>query len=329
MKAIRIAIVLLLFGSFWALSSGCGMPRVELKPEGPPPTLEQALKNFAYEKKPFDVQMQFMEDRPGYEIFRVTFPSYFQDQLDAKEVVAWYYRVKDPHRRAGIIQVPILGGDYSESIWFAEFYAREGFHVLRFERKAELFEPDTGLPKTRTVLVGTVVDMQRGLDWWETLPEIDAKRIGVSGISMGGFFSSMLLAVDDRPAAAVLMLNGGNLAKLIVISQEEEVVLVRNAYKKRTGWDDQAFYREAYKATADLDPAVLAPRLDPKKILFVSPRFDQVVPWELSSLWWNAAHQPRRIVIPTGHYSSVFFIFYIQKQAVEHFRRQFGYPVQQ
>ncbi|MDP8225561.1 MAG: prolyl oligopeptidase family serine peptidase [Candidatus Lernaella stagnicola] len=319
------AMLALLLAVGVGLSACTAQPRPDLQAPMPAPSLEKALAQFAYEPNPFTVDAEVVEQYPTYDVLRVTFPAYFQDDPDNTQVIAWYYRQKTKQRRAGIVQIPILGGDYGPSKMFATRYAREGFHVLRFERKSEIFVPANGLAHTRRVIISTVIDLRRGLDWWSEQPEVDAHRIGLSGISFGGFMASIMMAVDDRPAAATLMLNGGDFATLVVTSQEEEVIEAREGFMKLKGWDEQTLYRNAAAMYAEIDPIVLAPRIKPQKVLFVSPKFDQVVPYYLATRWWEAAGKPHRITLPTGHFSSVYFLFYIQDRCVEHFRRVFGY----
>lgn len=48
-----------------------------------------------------------------------------------------------------------------------------------------------------------VWDMQRGLDYLETRPEVDAARLGCVGHSLGGQQTLFLAALDERVRAAV------------------------------------------------------------------------------------------------------------------------------
>lgn len=323
MKRLMFAMLACLFWSLFI--SACAAPRAAIKTREDFPAVEESRQLFDYEKKPIEARMELAGDYAGYEVYRVAFPSYDASDPDNPEVIAWYYKQKTNHRTAGIMQIPILGGDYQESKIFAHYYARQGFHVLRFERKSKIFDPTQGFGQTRRVVIGAIIDLRRGLDWWLTRPELDPHRIGVSGISMGGFMGELLLSVDDRPAAGVVILSGGDFPQIFAVSTEEDIITARNRMKEHFGWDDQALYAAAWKDVAAVDPQALAPLLDPRKILFISMRYDWVVPYRVGDRWWRAAYQPRRVTLPAGHFSSFYFMRYILHESTRHFCDRFGY----
>ncbi len=278
---------------------------------------------FGYEEKEFPVETKIVESREKYDVIRVRFDAYHDDDPDNPTVTAWYYRQRTSLPTPGIIQLPILDGDYGPTIMFAEYFAERGFHVLRMERKKGMFHLEKPVSYSRNLIIRSIVDERRTLDWWLGNEEVDTDRIGICGISMGGFQASLLMAVDSRIDAGVFMLSGGDFPKLLMISQEGEIVEYRKIMKEKYGLSDEQMYAEAKKSLGDIDPMVFAPNLNPARVLFISPRFDQVVPHECALKWWNAASQPNMIVIPTGHYSSIFFIRYIQGKAAQHFRKIF------
>jgi pimeloyl-ACP methyl ester carboxylesterase len=55
----------------------------------------------------------------------------------------------------------------------------------------------------REIVVQTIVDYRRGLDYLATRADIDMGRIGLLGYSMGGFQAFALTAVDERIRVAV------------------------------------------------------------------------------------------------------------------------------
>ncbi|KAI7840401.1 hypothetical protein COHA_005832 [Chlorella ohadii] len=58
----------------------------------------------------------------------------------------------------------------------------------------------------RPFLLDNVWDLQRVLDYLQQRPDVDAARIGVTGISLGGMHSWLLAVADDRIAAAAPMI---------------------------------------------------------------------------------------------------------------------------
>jgi dienelactone hydrolase len=280
---------------------------------------------FGYRKAPIDARESVIETNGDYDVVRVSFPSYFQDDPSNRLMTALYFRQKSPGPKPSIIVLPILGGDYGPTLMFARFYAARGFNVLHFERKNGVFEAaEEGLKRAREVLIASIVDQRRGLDWWLTKPEVDPKRIGVCGISMGGFQASLLMAVENRINAGVFLLNGCDFAELLFVSKEPSVIEYIDDMVKKTGMTRDALRAEAQKQLADIDPKVFAPNLDPARVLTISARFDQVVPYYMSTRWWEAAGRPNRTVVPTGHYSAIFIVHHAEQQSLDHFNKVFG-----
>lgn len=58
--------------------------------------------------------------------------------------------------------------------------------------------------ETRDMVVQTVVDQRRGLDYLESRSEVDPAKIGLLGGSRGGWIGAMVAGLDNRLKAAVL-----------------------------------------------------------------------------------------------------------------------------
>src|SRR5437773_1469191 len=62
----------------------------------------------------------------------------------------------------------------------------------------------------KTPIYQTVVDLRRGVDYLETVPEVDAKRVGYYGVSMGGILGGIAAGLDSRFRAPALVVAGGD-----------------------------------------------------------------------------------------------------------------------
>lgn len=95
--------------------------------------------------------------------------------------------------------------DYIE--YGKDIFLKNGYAVMRIDisdhgdRKKEFYDFDlTGAYKywSRNIITQTVFDLRRAIDFIETRKELDSKRIGYYGISLGGIIGTIFCGVDER-----------------------------------------------------------------------------------------------------------------------------------
>src|ERR1700730_11423438 len=57
----------------------------------------------------------------------------------------------------------------------------------------------------------TVLDVRQSTAWLESRPEIDAKRLGVLGTSLGSFMGSLPAEMEPKLSRVAILLGGGGL----------------------------------------------------------------------------------------------------------------------
>jgi len=104
-----------------------------------------------------------------------------------------------------------------------------------------------------------VTDLGRTLDALAGQPEIDARRIGYAGFSLGGMLGALFCAEDQRPRAVALALAGGGFGP------------------------------------AAIDPCGAVQRIAPRPLLMVNAREDRTVPPEAALELFRSAADPKRL----------------------------------
>ncbi|MGB0589326.1 MAG: alpha/beta hydrolase [Myxococcota bacterium] len=239
--------------------------------------------------------------------------------------VTMHWHVGSPHpkrNRVGLLALPIQGGDYDVSTHFAEHFAKKGFHVLRFERRAEWLEPSREIEELGRLALQYRRDVVRGLDQWRNLDEMTATRFGLMGISMGAMVGAGVAGTDPRIEAAVLCIGGGDMADVLIRGRDTELDQYRADLAARLELNEPDLLPHFRDALDPIDSTVHAPNVDAARTLFFGARFDRVVPWRNNRLLWDALGQPKRWILPCGHYSSVAFVPLIRWLSVRHFDRQ-------
>lgn len=231
--------------------------------------------------------MFFPERRPlGTPLARAAIPGLREVELTSagEKLGAWY---SPASTGAAIVLCHGAGGDRTQLLVEARALARQGFGVLLFDwpgHGASTGEV-TWHDRERRSLVAT-------LDWLTQQPEIDAKRVGAVGFSLGGYILSQVAKTDRRVRAMALLGTPANLNDQVRLSHR--------------AWNP---IREPAARLAlelhgiDLDEPqpehVIGQFSGP--LLVVGGTADVTVPLELTQNLFRAARSPKTLyVVPNG-----------------------------
>lgn len=165
-----------------------------------------------------------------------------------------------------------------------DLFLKNGFAVLRIDisdhgdRKNDVYDFDlTGDYKhwTRNVISQTVFDLRRAVDFIETRKELDNKRIGYYGISLGGIIGTVFCGVEDRVKVPVIALAGGQLNLL---------------------YEENALSAEAKEFVSIIEPLNFVEQISPRPFLMLNAKNDEIVPPAMSKLLFYAAEDPKEII---------------------------------
>lgn len=154
--------------------------------------------------------------------------------------------------------------------------------------------PERSLTEIHKIAASAVVDLRRATDFLATRPEIDSKRLGVIGISLGAILGADFLSQEPRIKAAALWSGGADWGTLLTKSDHD----LAKQWRKN-GMGDSA---EIEKVMADVEPATLLPKAAPRPLLFLWGDTDTIVPTNCCQKLFDAAPSPKeKHIIPGGH----------------------------
>jgi len=261
------------------------------------------------------------EDFSGFYDYDKSIPLNATEELIRDEGVCKIYRVYfnsvNGERVPSLISIPSgsgrfpcivflhgYGGSKEDMLSFAGLIAAEGYAVIAIdaefhgERREEgkaLYSPN--LEESRNAIIQTIVDLRRAVDYIETREEIDGKRIGYVGGSMGGILGAIFIGVEPRIKAAALLVAGGNMSLMIMKSQHPAIPPIRK-YLEEQGMT----YEELQKALNPVDPLNFIGNFSPRPVVFHLGKYDQIVPAEAGEQLYKRAGEPKQVYwYDSGH----------------------------
>lgn len=283
---------------------------------------------------PLKVELQEARDGDGRLVIRGKAPFRRPDAEELRWVNFDYYRAAERSGEEGgkprpaVIVSPIAGGGYEVSRLLARDLVAHGFHAVIVKRphKPKALGAHLGLRGFENGMRDAIAARRRVIDWIVTRDEVDSRRIGAYGVSLGGVLTAVLAAVDDRIVASVVVMGCGDLPALLCRSVEPEARRLAQAHgvPRNPGPADLQAFEKLARPILKTDPQVLAKHVDSRSIFLVTTRRDKSVPTFLQNRLYDALGAPEAISLPTGHYSAVTYLPVIMESGRRFLARRFS-----
>ena len=254
---------------------------------------------FAYEQQIIKTSSKVLE------LSEVTFPSPVATEHDVNNTVhCEYYRPREGDGHGGVVVLHILGGDFQLCRIFCNAFAQHGTAALLVKmpyygprrppgerRRMVSMDP----AETIAGMTQAVLDVRRAAAWLAAQDDVDAGRLGVFGISLGGITGALAATAEPRLKNVCLVLSGGNLGEIGWRSTELKGF--------REFWELRGGTREDYgRVLRPIDPLAYAENMRGRRILMINARHDKVVPPDCAEELWKAFGEPEIVWFDGGHY---------------------------
>lgn len=216
-----------------------------------------------------------------------------------------------PERRAAVLIFPILWGNDLGVREFARGFARQGLHGIIVYRPKEKFSMEKPLGQLEEHFHATVVQARQVVDWLATQPSVDMTRLGSMGISMGGALNVLVAAAEPRLTRYVFCLPAARLARVTMTTKDGSIRKKRREYLGRYGLTAEQAERTLTETLVS-EPLAVAGTIDPRRSLMVIALADRVIGRQASLALWRALGRPPTLWLPTGHYTALFALPYVQ-----------------
>ena len=210
-------------------------------------------------------------------------------------------------KRPAVILLHGMGGDKNQLMALAMLLNGKGYTTLAIDIAGHGERPKLNgkpadqqdLQGIRTLAAQTVQDLRRTVDYLSSRSDIDPRRIGFVGVSLGGVLGARFLADEPRVAAASLWVAGGDWGTLITTSA--------HSFAKRFRESGETNAAKIRTALAEIDPVPTISHAVPRPLLFLNGATDDVIPKACSDALFAAAKDPKeRVILPGGHIPNLF-----------------------
>jgi dienelactone hydrolase len=256
------------------------------------------------------------------DIFTHRFPSAIETPEKANNTVhGEFYRPQGEGRFPGVVVLDILAGDGQVARLVATFLAQRRIAALYVHMpyygprrepgsKVRLLSPD--YKHSVDAMRQAVLDVRRAAAWLAERADVDTKRLGVVGVSLGSFIGSLAAEMEPRFARVAVVLGGGGLIDAYYDHPRARAI--------RLIWEQLGGTKKMLQdLLAPVDPLTYAANLKDRKVLMIAAKNDEVVPPRMAEALWKAAGEPPIVWYDCGHYTALLFVAPALDRVARHF----------
>ncbi len=261
----------------------------------------------------------------GVRVFRVQFPSPVKTATPENNTVhAEYYRPSGEGPFPGVIVLDITAGNQDLSRYLSIFLAQKKLAALFVQMayygprrppgsKLRLLMPN--IDNSLSAIRQTVLDLRVAAAWLEARPEIDGKRLGIMGTSLGSFLAALTAEMEPRLGRVAVLLGGGGVVDAYY--DHPQAAPYRRIYEALGGTKEKLA-----QLIAPADPLTCAANLKQRKLLILAGKRDNIVPPKMAEALWKASGRQKIVWYDCTHYGAIVYLAAALDQIVKHFQAE-------
>jgi dienelactone hydrolase len=271
----------------------------------------------------FEMEKQRELPASGLDIYHLRFPSPMKSPSPENNTVhADYFLPRGEGPFPCVIVLDILAGDQRVSRLIATNLAQNKIAALsvpmayygpRRPKGSSLRLLSPNIDQTMEAVRQTVLDLRRATAWMASRPEIDNKRLGILGTSLGSFMAALTAEMEPRLGRVAVLLGGGGFVDAFY--DDRRVLLLRTVWECCGGTKE-----EVARVIAPADPITCAANLKDRKVLIMAAKRDDIVPPQMAEALWQATGRQRIVWFDCTHVGAALYIVPALKVVGEHFR---------
>jgi dienelactone hydrolase len=278
-------------------------------------------------ERAFDYRMSLKRDLPnsGVRVFRVQFPSPVESATPENNTVhAEYYRPSGKGPFPAVLVLDITAGDQSLSRHLSLFLAQKKIAALFVQMayygprrppgsKLRLLMPN--IEHSLAAVRQTVLDLRVAAAWLEARPEIDGKRLGILGTSLGSFMAALTAEMEPKLGRVAVLLGGGGFVEAYY--DHPKAAPYRKIYEALGGTKEKIA-----QIIAPADPLTCAANLKEHKLLILAGKRDDIVPPKMAEALWRASGKQKIVWYDCNHYGAIVYLASALDHIVKHFQAE-------